>query len=176
MIHSARPIVSLVANIVFCSFILLDLKSGDGRKTCAQTKIPTVRDCGLAEWINICYQWSSQRKHIFLVSRLNFCDLFCLENSSCHICTELASLSMKIHKFRKLMKIAWSGGNFKKQNFQRYQKKDRYCSSSNWNTEVAKNLLKFHVYQLSASLSNFWKLQILITNLEMPKVINQIFR
>ena len=28
MIHSARP---TVANIVFCCFVLLDLKSGDGR-------------------------------------------------------------------------------------------------------------------------------------------------
>ena len=31
MIHSARPTVSLAANIVFCCFVLLDLKSGDGR-------------------------------------------------------------------------------------------------------------------------------------------------
>ena len=31
MIHSARPIVTPVANIVFCCFVLLDLKSGDGR-------------------------------------------------------------------------------------------------------------------------------------------------
>ena len=31
MIHSARPIVTPVANIVFCCFVLLDLKTGDGR-------------------------------------------------------------------------------------------------------------------------------------------------
>ena len=51
MIHSARPIVTPVANIVF-----LDLKSGDGRTdewtTCAKTMIPTGRDFGLVAWIN----------------------------------------------------------------------------------------------------------------------------
>ena len=31
MIHSARPIVTQVANIVFCCFVFLDLKSEDGR-------------------------------------------------------------------------------------------------------------------------------------------------
>ena len=31
MIHSARLIVTPVANIVFCCFDCLDLKSGDGR-------------------------------------------------------------------------------------------------------------------------------------------------
>ena len=31
MIHSARPIVTPVANIVFCCFVFLDMKSGDGR-------------------------------------------------------------------------------------------------------------------------------------------------
>ena len=31
MIHSARPTVSPVAIIIFCYFVLLDLKSGDGR-------------------------------------------------------------------------------------------------------------------------------------------------
>ena len=30
MIHSARSIVTPVANIVFCCFVFLDLKSGDG--------------------------------------------------------------------------------------------------------------------------------------------------
>ena len=44
MIHSARPIVTPVANIVFCCFVLLDLKSGNGRAD--------GRDFGLAEWIN----------------------------------------------------------------------------------------------------------------------------
>ena len=57
MIHSARPIVTPVANNVFCNFVFLDLKSGDGRtygrKTCAKTMIPTCRDFGLAERINI---------------------------------------------------------------------------------------------------------------------------
>ena len=51
MIHSARPIVTPVANIVFCCFVFLDLKSGDGRTTCAKTMVPTGRDFGLAEWI-----------------------------------------------------------------------------------------------------------------------------
>ena len=51
MIHSARPIVTLIANIVFCWVVLLDLKSGDGRTTCAKTIIPTGHDFGLAEWI-----------------------------------------------------------------------------------------------------------------------------
>ena len=31
MIHPARPTGSPVATIVFCCFVLLDLKSGDGR-------------------------------------------------------------------------------------------------------------------------------------------------
>ena len=53
MIHSARPIVTPVANIVFCCFVFLDLKSGDGQTTCAKTIIPTSRDFGLAEWINL---------------------------------------------------------------------------------------------------------------------------
>ena len=55
MIHSARPIVTPVASIVFCCFVFLDFKSGDGRTdglTCAKTMIPTGRDFGLAEWIN----------------------------------------------------------------------------------------------------------------------------
>ena len=56
MIQSARPIVTPVANIVFCCFVFLDLKSGDertdGRTTCAKTMIPTSCDFGLAEWIN----------------------------------------------------------------------------------------------------------------------------
>ena len=56
MIHWVRPIVSPVANIVFCCFVFLDLKSGDrrmdGRTTCAKTIIPTGRDFGLAVCIN----------------------------------------------------------------------------------------------------------------------------
>ena len=31
MIHSARPIVTPVVNIVFCCFVFLDLKGGDVR-------------------------------------------------------------------------------------------------------------------------------------------------
>ena len=55
MIHSARPIVTPEANIVFCCFVLLHLERGDGRTTCAKTMIPTGRDCGLAEWIKIMF-------------------------------------------------------------------------------------------------------------------------
>ena len=73
MIHSARPIVTPVANIVFCCFVFLDLKSGDGRgrtdgrTTCAKTMIPTGHDFGLAEWIKkqgVCEM--SQVKNIYL--------------------------------------------------------------------------------------------------------------
>ena len=50
MIHSARPIVTTVANIVFCCFVFLDLKiwgaRTDGRTACAKTMIPTGRDFG----------------------------------------------------------------------------------------------------------------------------------
>ena len=62
MIHSERPTVTPVANIVFCCFVFLDLKSGDGRmdvRTNGRTDgqhvrkcIPTGSDFGLAEWIN----------------------------------------------------------------------------------------------------------------------------
>ena len=60
MIHSTRPTVSSVATIIFCCFVLLDLKSGDGLTdgrtngwtTCAKIMITTSRDCGSAEWIN----------------------------------------------------------------------------------------------------------------------------
>ena len=56
MIPSARAIVMSVANIVFCCFVFLDLKSGDGwtdrwtygRTTGAKTMIPTFE---LAKWI-----------------------------------------------------------------------------------------------------------------------------
>ena len=53
-----QTIVTPVANIVFCCFVFLDLKSGDlrtctdVRTTCAKTIIPTGCDFGLAEWIN----------------------------------------------------------------------------------------------------------------------------
>ena len=59
MNHSARPTVPPGATIIFCCFVLLDLKSGDGtdvrtnvRTTCAKIIITTGRDCGPAEWIN----------------------------------------------------------------------------------------------------------------------------
>ena len=40
MIHSARPIVTLVANIIFCYFVLVDLKSGDGRTDMCENNNP----------------------------------------------------------------------------------------------------------------------------------------
>ena len=55
MIHSARPMVTPVANIVFSCFVFLDLKSGDGQITCAKTIIPTGRSFGLAQCINSLY-------------------------------------------------------------------------------------------------------------------------
>ena len=51
MIHSARPTVSPVATTIICRFVLLDLKSGDGRTICAKIMITTGRDCGSVEWI-----------------------------------------------------------------------------------------------------------------------------
>ena len=53
MIHSARPIVTSVANIVFCCFVFLDLKRGGRTDNVCENKtmIPTSRDFGLAEWI-----------------------------------------------------------------------------------------------------------------------------
>ena len=56
MIHSARPTVTPVANIVFFllyCFARFEKWGMDGRTTCAKTIIPTGRGCGLAEWINI---------------------------------------------------------------------------------------------------------------------------
>ena len=58
MIHSARPIVTPVENIAFCCFVFLDLKSGYVRVR-AKTMIPTGREFGSAEWINICMQITS---------------------------------------------------------------------------------------------------------------------
>ena len=61
MIHSARPTVSPVVKIVFTGnlfcFLLYFEKDGrtDGQTTCAKTIIPTGRDFGLAEWINIIF-------------------------------------------------------------------------------------------------------------------------
>ena len=51
MIHLARPTVTPVATIIFCCFVLLDLKSERGRTTCGKIMITTGRDFGLAEWI-----------------------------------------------------------------------------------------------------------------------------
>ena len=44
MIHSARPMVMPVANIVFCCFVFLDLKSGEGRtdNMCEHLFLPAV--------------------------------------------------------------------------------------------------------------------------------------
>ena len=56
MIHWARTTGSPVENIVSCSFVSLDLNSGDGRTDgrtiCEKKIIPSGRDYGLAEWIN----------------------------------------------------------------------------------------------------------------------------
>ena len=71
MTHSARHIVTPVATIIFCCFVFLDLKSGDGRTdgqtTCAKTMIPTGRDFGLAEWIN-----TSLKTYMTLLNLTNF--------------------------------------------------------------------------------------------------------
>ena len=73
MIHWVIPIVTPVANIVFCCYVFLDLKSGDGRTdrrtTCAKTMIPTGRDFGLVEWINnfvICKWFKTTSKRALL--------------------------------------------------------------------------------------------------------------
>ena len=51
MIHSARPTVAPIANIVFCCFVFLDMKSTDGRMdNMCENNDPY--DFGLAEWIN----------------------------------------------------------------------------------------------------------------------------
>ena len=74
MIYSTRPIVMPVATIVFC-FVFLDLKSGDGRTTCAKTMIPTGLDFGLAEWINKTHIMIHQRWFtygVFGVSTMTF--------------------------------------------------------------------------------------------------------
>ena len=65
MIHSARPIVTPVTNIVFCCFVILDLKRGRkyGRKTCEKTMNPTDRDFGLAEWINVLLSLGQNRQN-----------------------------------------------------------------------------------------------------------------
>ena len=67
IIHSARPIVTPVANIVFCCFVFLDLKGGDGRTTCAKTMISTGRDF----WVGRVDQygeiiWKSCHEAIFI--------------------------------------------------------------------------------------------------------------
>ena len=52
MIHSARPTVLPVANIVFNLFWFAKFWKVDGQATFVKTMITTGRDCGLAEWIN----------------------------------------------------------------------------------------------------------------------------
>ena len=53
LIHSARPTVTPVANIVFCCFVFLDLKSGDGRTdNMCKNNDPYRRNCGYARWPN----------------------------------------------------------------------------------------------------------------------------
>ena len=47
MIHSARPTDSPVATIVFCYFVLLGLKSGDGRTHVRTTRAKTMITTGL---------------------------------------------------------------------------------------------------------------------------------
>ena len=72
MIHSARPIVTPLANIVFCCFVFLYL---NGRTTCAKTIIPTGRDFRLAEWINKTVQMPYYTRMIYgddKVMKLNF--------------------------------------------------------------------------------------------------------
>ena len=56
MIHSARPTVSPVANIVFALNLFCFEKWG--RTTCAKTVITTGRDSGSSSWIKK-RQWSS---------------------------------------------------------------------------------------------------------------------
>ena len=55
MIHSVRPTVSLVVNIVFTWNLLCFARfwkvCGDGRTTCVKRMITIGRDCGSAEWI-----------------------------------------------------------------------------------------------------------------------------
>ena len=54
MIHSARPTVSPVANIVFALFFFFARFYKVYRQmTCTKTMIPTRCDCGLAWWIKI---------------------------------------------------------------------------------------------------------------------------
>ena len=74
MIHSARPIVSPVANIVFALFCFARFwKVGtDGRTTCAQTMITTGRDCGAAEWINNYYKTGVIKSAQFFKRSYNF--------------------------------------------------------------------------------------------------------
>ena len=56
MIDSSWPIVTPVSNIVFCCFVLLDLKSGDvtyiRTDNMCEYNDPYRRYFGLAEWIN----------------------------------------------------------------------------------------------------------------------------
>ena len=66
MIHSARPIVTPVANIVFALFCFSRFEKWgrtDGQHV--RKMIPTTgRDFGLAEWINY-----SSRRNVFIIGR-----------------------------------------------------------------------------------------------------------
>ena len=103
MIHSARSIVTPVMNIVLCCFVFLDLKSGDGRTTCAKTMIHTGRDFGLAEWIkNI--------SCIIIIYRLKK-KIRCTA-SNCNFCGLNLNLSLLFLKFAKSVKSV--NANFQK--------------------------------------------------------------
>ena len=78
MIRSATPIVAPVANIVFCCFVFLDLKSGDGRTdgrtTCVKTMIPTGHDFRLVEWIkNVTSPWSKFKQMSRILNIASIC-------------------------------------------------------------------------------------------------------
>ena len=79
MIHSARPIVAPLANIVFGCFVFLDLKSGngrtDGRTDMCKNNYAYLPDFGLAEWIK---KRETFYKH-FSLHGYDLLNLFCNE-------------------------------------------------------------------------------------------------
>ena len=79
----------------FLLFVLLDLKSGDGRTDVQNIMITTSRDCGSAEWIKIEFVHSdksvyfiTQRPNTFLIARSTSCGLGTLKNRT-EICKSL---------------------------------------------------------------------------------------
>ena len=97
MIHSARPTVSPVENIVFAwnlfCFARFWKLGMDGRITRAKTMITTGRDCGSAEWIKrwklelfiIFHTISLGRRRIIIIRERfppELFGVFCLHNSS----------------------------------------------------------------------------------------------